>query len=106
MEEAKYREEKKGGEEGEEEGEEEYNPLKIPADWEMARKHALSRRVAREKKDSGEDGEPAETCKCCGYEIEREDLDYCAPVNDLGFLGSGYPLFYNFIIYCIFILFV
>lgn len=25
---------------------------------------------------------------------------------ELGFLGSGYPLFYNFIIYCIFILFV
>jgi hypothetical protein len=26
-----------------------YNPLKIPADWEVAKKHALSRRVAKEK---------------------------------------------------------
>ena len=25
--------------------EEEYNPLKIPADWEFARKHALARSV-------------------------------------------------------------
>ena len=29
----------------EKEVEEEYNPLKIPADWEFARKHALARSV-------------------------------------------------------------
>jgi hypothetical protein len=93
-----------GEEEKEEEGEE-YNPLKIPADWELAKKHALARRVAKEKPKMENDPE-RETCPCCGYEIDREDIDYFSSVRELGFLGSGFPLFYNFIIYCIFILFI
>jgi len=47
-----------------------------------------------------------ETCKCCGYVIEREELPIFSPIDNLSFLGSGFPLFYNFIIYCIMILFI
>jgi len=57
--------EERKDEKKENEEEEEYNPLKIPADWELARKHALARRVAIEKKNDGL-GE-METCPCCGY---------------------------------------
>lgn len=47
----------------------------------------------------------AEACPCCGYEVDRELIPYFASPMELNFLGSGFPLFYNFIVYCIFILF-
>lgn len=54
------------------EEENEYNPLKIPADWELARRHAMSRRVSFEREKGLEtDGKELETCPCCGYEVQR-----------------------------------
>ena len=50
-------------------------------------------------------GGTGETCACCGYEVDREEIPLFADVMELGFLGSGFPLFYNFIIYCILLLF-
>lgn len=47
----------------------------------------------------------ANYCACCGYQIQKNLLDLCESPMQLSFLGSGFPLFYNFIIYCIFILF-
>lgn len=37
---------------------------------------------------------------------EREELPLCSKNDELRFLGSGFPLFYNFILYCIGILLV
>lgn len=48
----------------------------------------------------------AETCPCCGFEIERKIIGYWEPPNSLSFLGSGFPLFYNFMKFCILILLV
>ncbi|CAD8115777.1 unnamed protein product [Paramecium sonneborni] len=76
-----------------------YNPLAIPCDWQLAEKHAKARRVAQEF-----EVEDQTTCPCCGYSVERMDLQYdCDPI-EMKFLGSGFPLFYMFIKYCIFIL--
>jgi hypothetical protein len=80
-----------------------YDPLAIPADWKIARKHAAARRVAIEKRTFDENDE---VCPCCGYEVERRELNLCDDVKKLNFLGSGLPLFYNYVVFCIFILFV
>lgn len=43
-------------------------------------KHALARRVGKEA--SGENKElVVQLCPCCGYEIERLDLDYWGDVD-------------------------
>ncbi|KAL4485796.1 hypothetical protein ABPG72_012336 [Tetrahymena utriculariae] len=76
-----------------------YNPIQIPPDWVFAKRHAMSRATARPTK------EPKELCRCCGYVVERKQLPFSIDPQQLNFLGSGYPLFYNFIIYCIFMLF-
>ncbi|CAK58012.1 unnamed protein product (macronuclear) [Paramecium tetraurelia] len=76
-----------------------YNPLVIPCDWVLAENHAKARRVAREL-----EVEYQSTCPCCGYSIERTDLEYDCDPLEMKFLGSGFPLFYMFIKYCIFIL--
>lgn len=44
-------------------------------------------------------------CECCGYEISRKKIGLNVDVMDLGFLGSGFPLFYNYIKYCCLMLF-
>lgn len=76
-----------------------YNPLQIPPDWEFAYQHAKSRATAVP------DPHSKNFCVCCGYVIDRTPLKFTVDTQSLNFLGSGYPLFYNFIIYCIFILF-
>jgi hypothetical protein len=35
-----------------------------------------------------------------GY-IEKESVGYCENTKELAFLGEGFPLFYNFLRYCI-----
>ncbi|CAD8188436.1 unnamed protein product [Paramecium octaurelia] len=86
-----------------------YNPLKMPCDWNVARKHALARRTAPDTKvhhDDDDDEEPKkpETCPCCGFEIERKEIPYCDDIKSLKFLGAGFPLFYNFLKFCILLL--
>lgn len=49
-------------------------------------------------------GETKKTCRCCGYQIERENLPISCNLDELKFLGSGFPLFYNYIKYCLLIL--
>jgi hypothetical protein len=44
-------------------------------------------------------------CPCCGYEIDRNDIDLCSDIDRFNFLGSGVPMFYNFFLYAIFMLF-
>ncbi|CAD8205212.1 unnamed protein product [Paramecium pentaurelia] len=86
-----------------------YNPLQMPCDWNVARKHALARRTAPDTKarlDDDDDEEPKkpETCPCCGFEIERKEIPYCDDIKSLKFLGAGFPLFYNFLKFCILLL--
>ena len=60
-----------------------------------------ARKVAREPKTLPTvDG----ICPCCSYRIEREPIGICDSEINLDFLGAGYPLFYNWMRYCIYIL--
>ena len=95
--------------------EEEYNPLKIPPDWDVAHNHYLARRTGPDVDRKTHDGESntqylitrlVNLCPCCGFEIERENLPFPTSIISLSFLGAGFPLFYNFIRYCIIILFL
>ncbi|CAD8069040.1 unnamed protein product [Paramecium sonneborni] len=83
-----------------------YNPLQMPCNWDIARKHALSRRTAKEKKKDPLKTLSIETCPCCGFEVDREDIPFCSDPMALSFLGSGFALFYNYLKYCIIILFI
>ena len=47
-----------------------------------------------------------QTCPCCGFEVDREDIPYCSDPMALSFLGSGFTLFYNYLKFCIIILFI
>ncbi|CAD8147563.1 unnamed protein product [Paramecium octaurelia] len=83
-----------------------YNPLQMPCNWEIAQKHALSRRTAKEKTKDPTKTLAVETCPCCGFEVDREDIPFCSDPMALSFLGSGFTLFYNYLKYCIIILFI
>lgn len=46
-----------------------------------------------------------EVCPCCGFStVKGQDLNLLCNTNDLQFLGSGFPLFFNYIRYCILLL--
>lgn len=45
-------------------------------------------------------------CDCCGNIIDREILGICCDTDKLAFLGPGYPLFFNFMKYCCYLLLV
>ena len=77
----------------------------------MAKTHAKARATGPE---TGKPNEPV--CPCCGYEIVKKNIfkqfiQERLPMHyrkngpmELKFLGSGYPMFYNFIKYCIYLL--
>ncbi|CAD8048026.1 unnamed protein product [Paramecium sonneborni] len=83
-----------------------YHPLQMPCNWDIARKHALSRKTTREKQKDPTKTLSVETCPCCGFEVDREQIPYCSDPMALSFLGSGFTLFYNYLRYCILILFI
>lgn len=42
-----------------------------------------------------------EACPCCYGYIEKEQVGYCQNTRELAFLGEGFPLFFNFLRYCL-----
>ncbi|EGR27621.1 hypothetical protein IMG5_192990, partial [Ichthyophthirius multifiliis] len=77
-----------------------YDFLKIPPDWELAKIHAKSRETKPE--NGGQNVQ--EICQCCGYELNRTKISLMINQKELGFLGAGFPLFYNYLKYCIIML--
>jgi len=67
--------------------------------------HAKSRETKPELNEASGDGGMQPVCECCGYELERKKVGLNVDIMDLGFLGSGFPLFYNYIKYCCLMLF-
>ena len=84
----------------------------------MAEDHALARRVSipsylyeqllqgedKKKKDpqqplSVEVAKPVNLCDCCGCPMENKQLPLCSSRYELFFLGSGFPLFFDFIVW-------
>ncbi|EGR31304.1 hypothetical protein IMG5_113410 [Ichthyophthirius multifiliis] len=60
---------------------------------------------SRETKPEKGGEEIQEICQCCGYEINRVSINLMVNIQELGFLGPGFPLFYNYIRYCVLMLF-
>lgn len=90
----------------------EYNPDKYPPDVKIAQEHALARRVSipsylydqlinkcPSPTKQGKSKEPIELCDCCGCPIKNQQLALCCDRFDLFFLGSGFPLFFDFMIW-------
>jgi hypothetical protein len=72
----------------------------IPADWIKARKHGMSRRATEEMKNE----DAKKVCNCCGYEIYRRKIGLCEDYMVFKFLGSAFPLLFNFAIHATFLL--
>lgn len=89
----------------------EYDPDKYPPDIKMAKEHALARRVSipayllsqldRKGGDSSptRQNEPVDLCDCCGCPLKNTQLPLCCSRYELFFLGSGFPLFFDFIVW-------
>ncbi|EAR91342.1 transmembrane protein, putative (macronuclear) [Tetrahymena thermophila SB210] len=72
---------------------------KIPGDFRLAQLHKRATRVAPEKilkRQEKLQGKLNEKCDCCGRDVERESLNMNSDVIQLSYLGSGYPMFFQF----------
>lgn len=83
----------------------------MPPNWKVAEEHCKSRLVApefkeEELKEAEECGKkiPLTACPCCGFKIHRKKLSLWCDISEFSFLGSGYPLFFIFIKYCLYLL--
>ncbi|KAL4498327.1 hypothetical protein ABPG72_013133 [Tetrahymena utriculariae] len=83
-----------------------YNPYQIPPDWKAAEKHGLARKVGIDRRPSPNVPLEYDICPCCKYQIQKEMISIWEDPQKLSFLGSGYPLFFNYMEYCIYILVV
>lgn len=45
-----------------------------------------------------------EICPCCGFEVNRKPIKFLESSSKLNFLGAGYPLLFNYYLYCVIIL--
>ncbi|EAS02885.2 kinase domain protein (macronuclear) [Tetrahymena thermophila SB210] len=82
-----------------------YNPHLIPPDWKTAERHGKAKRVGKNKMPSSTQQEEIfEVCPCCDYQIDKNIISLREQVDTLSFLGSGYPLFFHYMKYCIIIL--
>ncbi|EGR32765.1 hypothetical protein IMG5_070910 [Ichthyophthirius multifiliis] len=75
-----------------------YDYLKIPPNWDLAKLHAKSRET---KPEIGDENQIQDICQCCGYEINRKPINLWVNLIDIGFLGPGFPLFYNYLKNCV-----
>ncbi|KAL4486015.1 hypothetical protein ABPG72_003949 [Tetrahymena utriculariae] len=76
-----------------------FNPDQRPPDLELALKHAQAKRVAQNKKLTINDSIKDNFCPCCGNQIENELLPINVKREKLGFLGSGVPLYFEWMIF-------
>ncbi|KAL4436038.1 hypothetical protein ABPG74_022273 [Tetrahymena malaccensis] len=76
-----------------------FNPDERPPDLELAMKHAQAKRVAQNKKITINDSIKDHFCPCCGNQIENELLPIGINREKLGFLGSGVPLYFEWMIF-------
>ncbi|CAD8099449.1 unnamed protein product [Paramecium sonneborni] len=66
--------------------------------------HQVSLEQAFEHRQANKVGRPksqGRICHCCGLRIERENFNLGIASDQLGFLGSGYPLYFDFIKSCL-----
>ncbi|KAL4460029.1 hypothetical protein ABPG74_003555 [Tetrahymena malaccensis] len=81
-----------------------YNPYQIPPNWKLAEIHKQATRVGKPKKQFDEPFKYNEICPCCGFQLNKTQINMMDKSMLLSFLGSGYPLFFSFAKYCTYIL--
>ncbi len=47
-----------------------------------------------------------DVCPCCGSPFDNQKISICVKHNQLDFLGPGFPLFYEFLIFCVLCIFL
>lgn len=71
---------------------------KIPADFTLANDHRNATRVGPELDESEKKtlhlGDDCNKCDCCGRNVERKPLNLNCRIEELSFLGSGFPMFF------------
>ncbi|KAL4446608.1 hypothetical protein ABPG74_005546 [Tetrahymena malaccensis] len=79
-----------------------YDPLLIPGDINKAEMHRGATKIGREAQVS-EIGitENLQICQCCGQFVQKEHLSIKQDILQLSFLGSGYPMYFEFLKFCI-----
>ncbi|KAL4487142.1 hypothetical protein ABPG72_001594 [Tetrahymena utriculariae] len=83
-----------------------YNPKLVPPDWNTAQRHSDATRVGMDQKPLPNHFETYEICPCCDNQIEKQSLNLFDDPIKLLFLGSGYPLYFDFIKQCIYIMII
>ncbi|KAL4475819.1 hypothetical protein ABPG72_011380 [Tetrahymena utriculariae] len=81
----------------------------IPGDFCLAKEHLKATKVGPDKEFTEKDkkqGFVNEKCDCCGRSVEREILNLNSDITKLSYLGSGFPMFFQFLKFCIFFLIV
>jgi len=75
-----------------------YDPNHCPPDFDLAIKHGNAKKVykSNQKKNTH-----PETCPCCELPLDGEKIPLKADLSELYHLGSGYPLYFQFIKYSI-----
>jgi hypothetical protein len=83
-----------------------YDPDRVPGDVKFAEIHGNAKRVALpvEPVPDLEGRINIDVCECCGLPTENDLLELCCDKVDLGFLGPGFPLYYEFIHFCVYAL--
>ncbi|KRX03843.1 hypothetical protein PPERSA_04638 [Pseudocohnilembus persalinus] len=79
---------------------------RFPCNIEKAKKHARAKRVRKPLSVQDSKLDPSQICECCGYRESNQQLGFCDDLNELGFLGPGIPLYFQFIKGCICLLFI
>lgn len=80
----------------------------IPPDWDAAEAHANANRVVDRSTIKLDVNNEESFCKCCQMTFPTEDNLYsiCADNIELGELGPGFPLFFEFVKYLCYLMFV
>ncbi|CAD8158550.1 unnamed protein product [Paramecium pentaurelia] len=78
-----------------------YDEYMIPPNQTIAEQHQLACKVGIPK--PYKEGETVNICPCCKQQIEKTQIDFQRDEMAFSFLGSGYPLYFNFIKCCLMI---
>ena len=78
----------------------------IPADWDKAEAHGQANRVVDSMALTLDYTKPETYCPCCQlpYPNEEHFFPVCVDNKDLGVLGPGFPMFFQFLKYNIYLL--
>ena len=78
-----------------------YDPYQIPADLEFSQDHLQATRIAKPVFHEGYQNIDDVT----GLPVDNEPLSLCCDLKELNFLSPGYPMYFQYLKFCIYISF-